>query len=435
MPKLTKRTIDASHPKATGDLFVWDDELAGYGLRVKPSGAKSFVLQYRNRSARSRRITLGRYGVLTADQARQLARDALAEVARGCDPAERRAADREALTVAELCAEYFDKAGRGLILTRSGKPKKPSTLSVDRGRAERHIMPLLGSRAVKEITTADLRSFLRDVTAGKTAANIKTEKSRAIVRGGAGTASRGMGLLGAIFTYAVEEGYRPDNPARGVRRPRNHPRKIALDAEHYAALGRALEAAKSRGEPWQSVGVVRLIALTGCRAGEVLNLKRMECDLAGSCLRLADTKTGPSVRPLGKPAREAVNAALGRSSGAYVFPSLRFATQRFTGLQRAWNRLRAAEPSIAFLSPHGLRHGFASTGDDLGYTQATIGSMLGHSRQGTTGGYIHKLDAALLQAADRVAGRVADLLGGKAVAGAEVIELASATAERRAGAM
>jgi integrase len=189
-------------------------------------------------------------------------------------------------------------------------------------------MPLLGSRAVKEITTADLRSFLRDVTAGKTAANIKTEKSRAIVRGGAGTASRGMGLLGAIFTYAVEEGYRPDNPARGVRRPHNHPRKIALDAEHYAALGRALAAAEALGEPWQSVGVVRLIALTGCRAGEVLNLKRMECDLAGSCLRLADTKTGPSVRPLGKPAREAVNAALGRSSGAYVFPSLpiRYAT-------------------------------------------------------------------------------------------------------------
>src|SRR5215218_7989438 len=120
------------------------------------------------------------------------------------------AADRDALTVAELCSEYFDKTGRGLILTRSGKPKKPSTLSVDRGRAERHITPLLGSRAVKDLTTADLRSFLRDVTAGKTAANIKTEKSRAIVRGGAGTASRGMGLLGAIFTYAVEEGY----PAR-----------------------------------------------------------------------------------------------------------------------------------------------------------------------------------------------------------------------------
>jgi integrase len=101
-------------------------------------------------------------------------------------------------------------------------------------------------------------------------------------------------------------------------------------------------------------------------------------------------------------------------------------------LQRAWNRLRAAAPSIAFLSPHGLCHGFASTGDDLGYTQATIGSMLGHSRQGTTGGYIHKLDAALLQAADRVAGRIADLMAGKADAGAEVIELATAAEGKRA---
>src|SRR5215218_3545321 len=83
---------------------------------------------------------------------------------------------------------------------------------------------------------------------------------------------------------------RLDNPARGVRRPRSNPRKIALDAEHYAALGRALAAAEARGEPWQSVGVVRLIALTGCRAGEVLNLKRTECDLGGSCLRLVERR-------------------------------------------------------------------------------------------------------------------------------------------------
>jgi hypothetical protein len=104
MPKLTKRTIDATHPSPDRDVFVWDDELPAYGLRVKPSGAKAFILQYRNRNGRSRRLTMGRYGIITPDAARELARNALAEVAQGGDPAERRASDRDALTVAGCAA-------------------------------------------------------------------------------------------------------------------------------------------------------------------------------------------------------------------------------------------------------------------------------------------------------------------------------------------
>src|SRR5215204_2485977 len=100
------------------------------------------------------------------------------------------------------------------------------------------------------------------------------------------------------------------------------------------------------------------------------------------------------------------------------------------GLPKAWQRIRATEPTIATLTPHVLRHAFASVADDLGYTEATIGAMLGHSGGGTTSRYIHKLDPALLAAADRVAGRIADLMAGKVDAGADVIELA--TAERRA---
>jgi integrase len=330
MPKLTKRTIDATHPKPDRDVFVWDDELPGFGLRVKPpharrpGGSKAFVLQYRNRNGRSRRITIGRYGVLTAEQARDLARDALAEVAKGGDPAERRAADRDALTVAELVRRYLDEAERGLILTRKGKPKKPSTIYTDRGRAERHIIPLIGTRTVKDLTTADLRQFLRDVIAGKSAADVRTRaRGRAIVRGGKGTATRTMAFLSTVLTYALHEGYRPDNPARGIVLPSYDRRKVHLDAEQYAALGRALKAGVAAGEPWQATEAMRLLALTGCRAGEITGLKRTECDLRSACLRLADTKTGESVRPLGKPALEALKAVLGRAKGAFVFPALR----------------------------------------------------------------------------------------------------------------
>jgi integrase len=437
MPKLTKRTIDATHPKAIGDVFIWDDELPAYGLRVKPSGTKSFILQYRNRAGRSRRLTLGRYGVLTADAARDLARDALAEVAKGGDPAERRAADRDALTVADLCRRYLDEAERGLILTRKGKAKKPSTLYTDRIRAERHVVPLIGHRTVRDLTAADLRAFVRDVISGRSAAGVQT-RGRAVT-GGKGTATRTMAFLATVLAYAVHEGYRADNPARGIVLPAYEKRKVRLDAAQYAALGRALKAAEARGEPWQAVEAVRLLALTGARAGEIGNLKRSECDLRNSLLALADSKTGASLRPLGKAALEVLRAVLARSNGPYVFPALRIPGGPYKGPQ-AWVRIRdakaengdLAEPSLASLTPHGLRHSFASVADDLGMSEPTIAALLGHAGGSVTRGYIHKLDGALLGAADKVAGFIADAMAGFADSGAEVIDLASA---QRASAM
>jgi integrase len=415
--KLTKRTIDDLAPLPSRDLYVWDDDVRGFGLRVKPSGVRSFMLQYRNASGFSRRITLGKFGVLTADEARKIAKAKLAEVAKGGDPAEERSEDRKAMTVRQLCHDYIEATRRGLILGKGGRPKKESTLYVDRGRIERHILPLLGNRPVRNLKAPDIARFMRDIASRKTAADVKTGfRGRAIVEGGPGTASRTIGLLGGILSFAVSEGIIPTNPARGVKRPADKRREIRLDARQYRALGNALAAAASEGENLRVILAVRLLALTGCRRGEIERLRWDEVDLPSRCLRLSDSKEGKSVRPLGNDAA-AVLANLNRE-GPYVLPGTA-PGKPFVGLPKAWTRI-IGRADLPGLTPHGLRHSFASVAADLGYTEPTIAAMLGHATRSTTGRYIHHLDTALIASADRVTARITAMMSGAA---AEIVPL------------
>jgi len=238
--------------------------------------------------------------VLTAEEARAEAKKWLADRAKGNDPIAELAASRKSETVEQLCRSYLAAAKQGLILGKRNRPKKASTLATDRGRVERHILPLLGKKRVRDITNADVNRFMRGVMAGKTVADVKTGfRGRAIVEGGAGTAARTVGLLGGIFSYAVSEGLRPDNPVRGVKRPADNKRDRRLSSENYRALGDALAEAEAEGENPAAVAAVRLLALTGARLGEIANLRSAEIDRHGRALRLADTKEGASVRPLG----------------------------------------------------------------------------------------------------------------------------------------
>lgn len=411
--RLTKRSIDAIKTDREADQYFWDDQVAGFGLRVKPSGARSFIIQYRNRHGRSRRLTMGRYGVLTPEQARTAAKLALADVARGGDPVESKAAERGAMPMVDLCREYQEKAESGKLVTRRGKIKKPSTVYTDGGRIARHIVPLLGRRTVKDVTKADINRFLADVIDGKTKANVKTKKrGRAIVRGGRGAGSRTLGLLGAIFAYAVTQGYRPDNPCTGVVRPADKKRRFRLDEEGYKILGGCLLDAEKRGEPWQAIYEIRCLALTGGRRGEIELLKRIEVDQRGGALRLGDSKTGESIRPTGSAAFDVLRDALGKGNSEYVFPSPGTPEKPYRGLPKAFKRIFGDR--IPGLTPHKLRHAFSSVGEDLGLTVPTIGALIGHAGHGVTQGYIHKADPALVAAANRVASYISRAMTGRA---------------------
>jgi len=437
MPKLTKTTVEGA-PIKEGEYFLWDEQLPGFGVRIFPSGKRGYLVQYRA-EGRSRRVAIGLHGRITCDEARKMAQGLLGDVAKGGNPAETKKLDREALTVHDLCALYIDAIDKGLVLGKRGLPKKASTVATDRGRIERHILPLLGQRKVRDLTTPDIVRFMRDVASGKTAADIKTGlRGRAIVEGGKGTAARTVGLLGGILSFAVTEGVIASNPARGVRRPADERRQVVLSPESYRALGEALRAAEAGGERWQIIAATRLLAFTGCRKGEIESLRWDDVDFSGHCLRLSDTKTGRSVRPLGAAALR-VLASLPRQGG-FVLPGVineertgEFVERHFGGMPKAWPRLilradtwidralkngeitedEARRARLTGVTLHGLRHGFASVAADIGLTEITIAALLGHASGTVTGRYIHHVDTALVGAADRVAGRIAEALDWK----------------------
>ena len=199
--------------------IIWDGAVRGFGARRQKSEAVAYVLKYRTAEGRQRWHTIGRHGApWTPELAREEAKRVLGDVVKGADPASDKALKRSAAVVRDLCDLYLADAEAGRLLTRSRAPKKQSTLAIDHGRIERHIKPVLGALPVTAVTREDVNAFMHAVAEGRTAGRTKTAKKRGLarVRGGRTAATRAMGLLGAIFSYAVRRGMRADNPVHGI---------------------------------------------------------------------------------------------------------------------------------------------------------------------------------------------------------------------------
>ena len=404
MPKLSKRTADAIRSDPNGrDVFVWDSgdgALKGFGVRMKPSGAAAWLVQYRTREGRTRRLVLGKLSVLTPDEARKLAGDKLKEVTQGGDPsADRHRARREALTIAELADLYL---GEG----PAEKPnKKASSWAADRSNIERHVKPLLGRKLAVALTAGDAAKFQADVAAGKSKADVKTKKrGRAIVEGGRGTAARSLAVLGAMLQFAVGRKLIPANPAKGVKLLKGSKRERFLSEAELARLADALAAMEAEHRLNRTAtAAIRLLLLSGCRKSEILTLRWEWVDVERGVLRLPDSKTGAKVVPLAAAAVKLL-AELPRR-GDYVLPAAK-GTGHYTGLQKDWERVRA-RAGLAGVRVHDLRHSFASFAVADGNSLYLIGKVLGHKQARTTEIYAHLADDPIRAVADRTAARIA----------------------------
>ncbi|SFS22254.1 site-specific integrase [Yoonia litorea] len=382
MPKLTKRTIDSLQAESK-DFFVWDSQIAGFGVRVMPSGAKTYQAQYRA-GGRTRRVSLGRHGKITVDEARRLAKDVMGSVAMGENPAEEIAQERRAPTVAALCDRFFQEH----VQERC----KASTQSEYRRALDLFIKPEIGSFKVVDVARKDIAAL--------------HHKHRAIPY----QANRTLQVLSKMFNMAEVWGLRPDgsNPCRHVPKYREEKRERFLSRDELQRLGQTLADAERDGsESTFVIAAFRLLILTGCRLREIQTLRWDHITDVG--LELPDTKTGARRIPLPVAAR-AVLSALPRTWGNPYVIEGKLPSTYVTDLQKPWRRIRD-RAGLRNVRIHDLRHTYASNAVSSGMPIQMVGRLLGHSQIQTTMRYAHLADDPVRKAAEENADRLNLMVG------------------------
>ncbi|TIL49088.1 site-specific integrase [Mesorhizobium sp.] len=423
--KLTKTVVDDLKPLGSA-YWVYDTDLKGFCVRVAPSGDKSWQVQYRphpgGRGTPPKRYTFAATTVLTPDEARARAKDILHGVSKGEDPVRDKIAKRREHTITSLIDTYEAEGGFILRGVRIGQPMKPRNKQWMVNRLRHHVVPLLGSKRVSEVTPGDIERMVKDIAAGKTRKDVKIgPRRRIIVRGGEGQARKVVRDLSSVFTFAIRHPAFDvaENPCvKAAVNKVDGKRTRYLTLEEVGRIGKALEELEAEGVNPKALDIIRLWCLTGCRRDEIAGLKWSEVRLDLGCLVLDDTKTGRSFRPLSAPAA-ALLATLPRYADAdqpdglspWVFPASRGAGH-FQGTKRIWPMV-VKKADLPGVTPHTLRHTLGSHGVSGGQALPMVGAILGHKDARSTAIYAHMQQSPAVKAATRAVGGIAAALAGK----------------------
>ena len=373
---ISRRTVEAL-PAGEREVVFWDHELSGFGVRVYPSGTKVYLVQTRS-GGKSRRITIGRHGVLTAEQARRKAAQLIASIKAGEEPTRPQSPPDTGPTIAEVAERYMKEH----VAVRC----KPSTVRGCQYTLDRYLLPAFGARPLGTIGREEVAALQYRLHKTPTMAN------------------RVVDLLSRLFNMAEAWGVAPDggNPCRFVQKYKERSRERFLSEEEFGRLGRVLDELEAEGKvAANAVAAIRLLMLTGCRRGEIVTLRWEDVDLEAGELRLRDAKTGPRQVALSPAAVRVLSAIRRHADNPWVIAGRKPGT-RLGNLNASWLVVRD-RAELENVRLHDLRHSFASRALALGESLSMIGRLLGHRKVQTTARYAHLAQDSVKVSAARVA--------------------------------